>query len=254
VWHGVIFCRAGKYRKGVFKFKMDLSAYPSAAPRIFFTSSVFNPLVHPTTGELDLSVQFPAWDSSMHFLALALAYIKTVFYNAHYWDTRSKHEAFNKEAARMWETSKDGFDARVKQCVRDSLSRLYINEPGCSIVFRQPEPAHQLVFSRILKSADEQKEASFDFADWFSDGVRNLASFTPQQLQQLPGTPTVMTREQMQEHERRKALEEASTPSAAAQGEPSVRKALLPDLIEADHAPPPPQPPPTPPPSEAKTD
>jgi len=50
-WHGVIFLRHSLYRKGVFKFIINIpESYPNDAPKVFFTSKVFNPLVNIKTG------------------------------------------------------------------------------------------------------------------------------------------------------------------------------------------------------------
>jgi ubiquitin-protein ligase len=85
-WCGVIFLRSGLYRGGVFKFLIHIpDAYPYAAPRVFFTSKVFNPHVHYKTGELDLAPQFPVWKSNEHYLELVLLYIKKIFYQTDCW-------------------------------------------------------------------------------------------------------------------------------------------------------------------------
>lgn len=49
-------------------------------PVIRFTSSVFNPMVSPTTGELDLKSVFPEWVPGKHYMVTALTYLKKVFY------------------------------------------------------------------------------------------------------------------------------------------------------------------------------
>jgi ubiquitin-protein ligase len=101
VWHGVVFVRQGKYSRGIFKFWMDLSRYPFECPRIVFTSNVFNPLVNKKTGELDMSLQFPSWDRTNHFIALTLAYMKSIFYKASYWDRRRSHPPYNEDAMKL---------------------------------------------------------------------------------------------------------------------------------------------------------
>lgn len=49
-------------------------------PMIRFTSTVFNPMVLPTTGELDLKSVFPEWVPGKHYMVTALTYLKKVFY------------------------------------------------------------------------------------------------------------------------------------------------------------------------------
>ena len=49
-------------------------------PVVRFTSSVFNPMVSPVTGELDLKSVFPEWVPGKHYMVTALTYLKKVFY------------------------------------------------------------------------------------------------------------------------------------------------------------------------------
>lgn len=49
-------------------------------PAIRFTGSVFNPMVSPSTGELDLKSVFPEWVPGKHYMVTALTYLKKVFY------------------------------------------------------------------------------------------------------------------------------------------------------------------------------
>lgn len=59
---------------------------PMEALSIFFFLStraypqVFNPLINPRTGELDLSIQFATWNPNQHYIVLLLAYVKKIFY------------------------------------------------------------------------------------------------------------------------------------------------------------------------------
>lgn len=83
VWHGVIFVRRGVYRNGIFRFTMRLPREYNDRdtwPVIHFTSSVFNPLVDPASGQLDLRVAYPLWNPKNHYVVTALTFIKKIFY------------------------------------------------------------------------------------------------------------------------------------------------------------------------------
>ncbi len=59
-WNGVIFVRQGYYKNAILRFIISFpEEYPVVAPTVNFTSPVYHPLIHPETGELDLSVLFP---------------------------------------------------------------------------------------------------------------------------------------------------------------------------------------------------
>jgi ubiquitin-protein ligase len=82
IWHGVIFVRKGIYANGIFKFRVNLPLHygdPQVWPAITFTSKVFNPLVHPESGEVDLTLLLPSWDPRTGSCMLtALTYLKKV--------------------------------------------------------------------------------------------------------------------------------------------------------------------------------
>lgn len=70
-------------------------------PVVIFTSSVFNPMVNPKTGELDLKSVFPEWVPGKHYMVTALTYLKKVFYMK---DFSFSHPA-NPEAQRLFQVS-----------------------------------------------------------------------------------------------------------------------------------------------------
>ena len=53
-----------------------------------------------STGELDLSVQFPEWSSVSHFLLLIVVFIKRIFYLPNLWTQAVK--PYNTEALRLY--------------------------------------------------------------------------------------------------------------------------------------------------------
>ncbi|CAM9215588.1 unnamed protein product [Choristocarpus tenellus] len=140
-WYGVIFVRRGHYANGIFKFRVELPLEyndVNSWPVIIFTSYMFNPLVSPSTGELDLKAFFTEWVPTKHYMVNALTYLKKVFY--------MKDFAFdnpaNPEAQKLFQENKRGFLERVDACVRASQKAVYENEPGSSLRFTEPRPAH----------------------------------------------------------------------------------------------------------------
>lgn len=70
-------------------------------PVVLFTSSVFNPMVNPMTGELDLKSMFPKWLPGKHYMVTALTFLKKVFYMK---DFSFSHPA-NPEAQNLFQVS-----------------------------------------------------------------------------------------------------------------------------------------------------
>lgn len=87
--HGVIFIRRGLYREGVFRFIINLPmAYndDNTHPQIVFTPPIFNPLVDPLTGILDLTCDesLKEWQPEKHFIVTAITFLKRIFYMKSY--------------------------------------------------------------------------------------------------------------------------------------------------------------------------
>ena len=162
--HGVIFVRRGLYRDGIFRFHVRLPPdYNSinTHPEIVFTPPIFNPLVDPSTGKLDLR-QDPAlaeWDPSRHYILTALTFLKKSFYMKSYdaFETVS-----NPEALRMFQIDKEGYFSKVTVEVQASLKRSLTNEisPSCTLIFTGHKPAHDNILKQICNSAAAQTAAA----------------------------------------------------------------------------------------------
>ncbi|KAG5182695.1 ubiquitin-conjugating enzyme/RWD-like protein [Tribonema minus] len=150
IWHGVIFVRRGMYANGMFKFSVELPQnYGDAGawPRLVFMSTVFNPLVKPSNGELDLRLMMPGWNPAGGDCMLkVITYMKKIFYTKDF----ALAAPPNPEAQRMFRDNKSGFAERAAACVEESLSRRYESPPGSSLKFTEPRPAHDSVAARIL--------------------------------------------------------------------------------------------------------
>ena len=87
--HGVIFIRRGLYRDGIFRFQIKLPpAYNdhNCHPEIVFTPPIFNPLIDPKSGHLDLRLDetLKEWHPERHFIVSAIIFLKKIFYSSSY--------------------------------------------------------------------------------------------------------------------------------------------------------------------------
>ena len=95
-FHGVIFIRRGAFCNGIFKFTLRCpTTYNDYGthPQVTFSSYVYNPHVHPETGELDIPVAFPEWNPNKHFLPTVVTYLKRIFYVKYYKDMSDEEQA-----------------------------------------------------------------------------------------------------------------------------------------------------------------
>eukprot|EP00584_Thalassiosira_punctigera_P011886 CAMPEP_0172551096 /NCGR_PEP_ID=MMETSP1067-20121228/36523_1 /TAXON_ID=265564 ORGANISM="Thalassiosira punctigera, Strain Tpunct2005C2" /NCGR_SAMPLE_ID=MMETSP1067 /ASSEMBLY_ACC=CAM_ASM_000444 /LENGTH=279 /DNA_ID=CAMNT_0013338835 /DNA_START=26 /DNA_END=868 /DNA_ORIENTATION=+ len=150
LFHGVIFVRRGAFTNGIFKFTLQCPPkYNNAGthPVISFSSYVYNPHVHPGTGEVDIPVAYPQWDPSKHFLVTVLTYLKRIFYIKDYKDLspRDQLRLPNQEALRLFQTDSEGYRRRVLECVRESQRSVYLNDPGCTIQFSEEAAFHEIL-------------------------------------------------------------------------------------------------------------
>ena len=178
-WYGVIFIRKGHYRGGIFKFVLIIPpTYPDDGPKVHFLSEVFHPLIHPETGLLDISIQFPQWSSNQHYIVLLLCYIKKIFYKTEYWEPRVGKEALNPKAQSTWMKNKEEYFKQCEKCTAKSQlnEKLYSTpeDPKMSIRFERPRPAHEEAYRRIINQEKERGMAGTDYLDWFTDGVYKL--------------------------------------------------------------------------------
>eukprot|EP00743_Colponemidia_sp_Colp-15_P004435 GILK01004782.1.p1 GENE.GILK01004782.1~~GILK01004782.1.p1 ORF type:complete len:296 (+),score=43.90 GILK01004782.1:85-972(+) len=168
IWHGIIFIRQGFYRQGVFKFVISIpEEYPEARPTVTFFSHVFHPLVHPETGELDLSVAFPTWRAGKDYVVLVLAFLKKIFYQKDLFTTRN---APNAHASELYQNNRKEFIEKVEACVRDSVSTVLENSPESSIKFAEFNSSHEKIREALLERQEPtEKEQKEGFFRWFTN-------------------------------------------------------------------------------------
>lgn len=87
--HGVIFLRRGLYRDGIFRFQIHLPTEYNdinTHPEIFFNPPVYNPMIDPVTGRLDLKIDevLKEWQPERHFIVTAITFLKKIFYMKSY--------------------------------------------------------------------------------------------------------------------------------------------------------------------------
>lgn len=150
LFHGVIFVRRGAFTNGIFKFTLQCPPkYNNAGthPIVSFSSYVYNPHVHPGTGEVDIPVAYPQWDPSKHFLVTVLTYMKRIFYVKDYRDLSPKEQRLlpNQEALRLFQTDQEGYRRRVLECVKESQRSVYLNDPGCTLQFSEETAVHEIL-------------------------------------------------------------------------------------------------------------
>jgi ubiquitin-protein ligase len=171
LFHGVIFIRRGAFNNGIFKFTLTCPPKYNDAnthPKVVFSSYVYNPHVHPKTGEVDMTIPYPEWKPDKHFLVTALTYIKKIFYIKDFSDLSEEEKLRlpNQEAYNKFLNDQEGYRRRVAECVKEAQRSTYTSLPGSTIRFAEEDICHQmmrnLLAERFGASDDEANNASFD--------------------------------------------------------------------------------------------
>lgn len=148
-WEGLVFVTEedSAYRDGVFKFRLEISCdYPNVAPEVYFQSILYHPLVCVHTGKLDISKAFPRWKAGRDYLALVVAFVRSIFKRSIYCDGSS----FNPEAAVLLKDNGPEFERRAKETAQCSIADLWhCSEHDDVLTF---EPVEELKMSRLLNA------------------------------------------------------------------------------------------------------
>lgn len=162
-WYGVMFVQQGYYRKGIFKFVIDLPrTYPKERPVVTFLTPIFHPYVR-SNGQLDLSLAFPQWVPKKHFIIHVLQFIKKMFYKIDVLHDTMPKSAPNPEALELYRKDTIEFFHRAQRCVADCEHHKYTNPQGCSIRFLPYEDREELYEAalehlRVQQSAAEETQ------------------------------------------------------------------------------------------------
>ena len=163
-FHGVAFIRTGSYRQGVFRFTMDLPLdYNSEGsfPSVYFTPSLFNPLVNPVTGKMAMNKMMDTWDPTKHFLSTALTCVKKIFTRQSF-DEIEPGAAPNEEARRLFDSDRETFNTEALRSVKQSLAAIHVSPAGNNpLRFSEPLPAHDFLRETILGELLAEREKEF---------------------------------------------------------------------------------------------
>mmetsp|Transcript_5235 Transcript_5235/g.6813 ORF Transcript_5235/g.6813 Transcript_5235/m.6813 type:complete len:359 (+) Transcript_5235:488-1564(+) len=197
-WYGVIFIRKGYYQGGIFKFivKLPLEYNDHGIyPHIGFYNDVFNPFVHRKKTiinvktknndtqnhhdqneeeddqeddqfyELDLKAQYPAWNSTSHFMVTALTFMKKIFYlkdedlinqNKTTKKNDDDDDCANPEAKQMFLENKEEFAHRASMISTMSQDKVYDHQEISPIQFTTPKVEHEKLRESILEAASSK--------------------------------------------------------------------------------------------------
>jgi len=143
-WYGVIFVHQGYYRKGIFKFIIDLPRnYPNERPQVTFLTPVYHPYVR-ANGQLDLSLAFPEWIPKKHFVIHVLQFMKKMFYKIDVLFIEAPKDAPNPEALELYRKDTIKFFHAAQRCVFDCEHYKFVNPRGCAIRFLPYEDKEEL--------------------------------------------------------------------------------------------------------------
>jgi len=135
-WNGVMFIRQGIYEGAVLRFSLDIpNNFPDGeCPKVLFTPPIYHPVIHPLTGQLDITRAFHKWKRNFHHLWQVLMYARRVFMKI------ETNTPLNPEAAVLYEQDNESFKIKVAQSIEKAQELLY-NDPD-------PEDDHAIRFSK----------------------------------------------------------------------------------------------------------
>ncbi|KAL7493105.1 hypothetical protein ACHAWT_002188 [Skeletonema menzelii] len=170
LFHGVIFIRRGVFTNAIFKFTVTCPPQyndTNTHPKVVFSSYVYNPHVHPETGEVDLKIPYPEWIPHKHFLVTALTYIKKIFYIKDFSDLseEAKLKLPNQDAYNKFLNDQEGYRRRVAECVKEAQRSTYTSIPGSTIRFTEENITHQIMRDLLAErfgANDDEANTSFD--------------------------------------------------------------------------------------------
>ncbi len=169
LFHGVIFIRRGPFTNAIFKFTVTCPpGYndTNTHPKVVFSSYVYNPYVHPETGEVDLKIPYPEWIPHKHFLVSALTHIKKIFYIKDFSDLSeaAKKRLPNQEAYDKFLNDPQGYRRRVAECVKEAQRSTYTSIPGSTLRFTEEDTTHQIMRDLLADrfGANDEGNTSFD--------------------------------------------------------------------------------------------
>ncbi|XP_054011261.1 AKT-interacting protein-like [Hylaeus anthracinus] len=169
LWFGVQFVRQGIYQGGVFRFTITLPPnFPDAGcPKVIFQTPVFHPLINPESGELCTSWGFPEWRKSNRVWQL-IQFITKILTKVDI-----KMNPINQEASMLLETNFEEFRDRVKNCVRESLNKVYsppmVDDPHYIAFGPYISELHDSIKREIYEPKEEEENKALGLS-WVQPG------------------------------------------------------------------------------------
>jgi len=181
-WNGVIFVKQGLYHGGVFKFDVLFPEdYPHSAPRVHFVSEIFHPLVHPRTGDVDVSVFIPEWRAGRDYASFLLPHLHKALHRPDLF-TGSSRPPLNPKARQLFVSDPAAFAKIAAGSARTSIEAVHEVKQGSSLQFsRGPSKAHDKILwaFNTASGSDSLEDRKSMFIDWFCNTYSHQMAADP---------------------------------------------------------------------------
>ncbi|XP_054164425.1 AKT-interacting protein homolog B-like [Oppia nitens] len=168
VWFGVMFVHKGIYRGLVLRFEVVIpNTYPNCQiPKIIFETIPFHPLIDAISGELNTSLKFTDWKSSVNNIWQIIDYAKQVFISMDFMqsledNTLSSSDLFNKKAIDLYKKDNKEFHIKVTQTIHESnelINKCNTNDTNAIIFGPFNDDIHQELHKKLLSGIDVIEE------------------------------------------------------------------------------------------------
>ncbi|CAG2102882.1 unnamed protein product [Medioppia subpectinata] len=169
VWFGVMFVHKGLYRGIVLRFHVLIpNAFPTTEiPKIVFDAIPFHPLINPLSGELNTSLAFTEWKSSVNNVWEVIDYANRVFNCFDLTDCLPNEsllscDMFNTQAVDLYRENMDGFRLKVTQTIRQCNQKIneYNTDDSNAIIFGPFDAdIHQELQRKLLSGVNVHEES-----------------------------------------------------------------------------------------------
>merc|ERR1719423_459414 len=167
-----------QYAGAVFRFSLHIpDNFPDGPPpRVVFTPPVWHPLIHPSSGEMDVARGFGhRWRPNVHHLFQVLLYVRRAFYKV------ETSRPLNPEAAILHATAPCDYAARAEQAALSSLASLSTpTHPSDALAFRfsaYDESLHEPV--RAFLKAKQKEATAPPSSSWVQPDTLRVLSRPP---------------------------------------------------------------------------
>jgi len=168
LWFGVMFVHKGLYRGIVLRFTVVIpNTYPNCEiPKLIFDAIPFHPLVNPNTGQLNTSVAFNEWKSSVNKIWQIIDYSQRVFQCFDFSDCLQNEslvssDMLNTKAIDLYKQDFPAFQRKVTQTIRECHQKINEcnNDDSNAIVFGSFDAdIHQELRNKLLSGVNVIEE------------------------------------------------------------------------------------------------